>query len=396
VDEMPPDSIRLVEHRQAGQLFTKNLKLSTPTIDDYGINIPFKLSTQATFNFKCPGCSRYIDLEYPRNFKIVGESLIDKRLKESYFFCHHCDKKLPFEDKPNFMRHEAFGGNACFVHHYPDREKAGWAISQMYSMSRSGMEYNFAKIALEAELRPEYRQEFNNSSLGRTFVAADAKISHEQVLSCISSHEIGNTPPIGFRSMGVDVGAVNHVVIYEWVKDPTGILGLTINDAYMPIVIYAGTTDGSVDDFEQVINLFKQFHCNYGVIDAEPERRESLRICQRLVGRMNHCDYVFSQQGRQVILSEEELSVKVNRTSWLDLALMRYKRKNILLPKDISVEFMSHICEPTRILKRDQNGHLYGQYINTSPDHFAHASVYAEIAFTLGASHGDNFSIVRM
>lgn len=396
VDEMSMDSTRLVEHRQAGQLFTKNLKLSTPTIEDYGINVDFKLSTQAEYHFRCPSCSKLISLDYPRNFRIIGESLVDPRLKESHFFCHECDRKISFQEKPEVLKHKLFGGTGHFVHAHPTRDKAGWAIGQMYSMSRSGKELYFARQALAAELSEDNKQEFYNSGLGKVFLSSTAKVKETQVRACITDYESGNHTPQGPRTIGIDVGVVNHIVILEWHKLTDVWSGLLINDTYKPKLLFEGSTTGSVNDFQEIVNLFTQFKCVGGVIDAEPERRESLRLCQLLSGRFAHCDYIFSQQGRQIQYDEEEMSLKVNRTSWLDQVMHRFKRTDILLPKDLSKEYIRHICEPARITKQDKWGQKYGVYVNQNPDHLAHATVYAELAFTIFFGDLDNVNITKL
>src|SRR5690606_21802674 len=77
LDEMPRNTVALAKERQSGQFETLTLFLSTPTIEDFGINFQFKLSTQEYYHFKCPGCGRLITLNEEESLVVVGESLTD-------------------------------------------------------------------------------------------------------------------------------------------------------------------------------------------------------------------------------------------------------------------------------------------------------------------------------
>jgi len=87
--------------------------------------------------------------------------------------------------------------------------------------------------------------------------------------------------------------------------------------------------------------------------------------------------------------------VSVDSTAWLDLALGRFKSKNILLPKDISTEYKNHIQAPVRTPGFDVNGNPIARYITAEhvPDHFAHARNYAEIALALAGRVAESRSM---
>ena len=70
-DEMKQDHIPLAKERQSGYDINIMWEISTPTIDNFGINEAFRHSTQSDFNFNCPSCNRYIALTWPDNIKIA-------------------------------------------------------------------------------------------------------------------------------------------------------------------------------------------------------------------------------------------------------------------------------------------------------------------------------------
>lgn len=389
MDEMPEESINLVMERQSGQVFTLTLKLSTPSIEDFGINADYKLSTQDLFVFQCPGCSRFIDLEYPRNFKLCGDNLTDPRLLESYFYCHLCDKKLDFEEKVNFLKAKELGGTAHFVEQFHDRPKRGYRVHQMYSMAKAGRPSVFAFSAMKAEFDATYAQEFWNSKLGLPYTARGAKITDDQIHAAKRDYSQEFIPEkLGVRTLGVDVGLMFHCTIYEWkIGEPFG--DLNINDVSRPKLI----KQIAVRDENQLDELISDYQIDGFIIDAEPERRLALSFVQRYNGIGYTCDYLFSQQGKEISASEEELTAKVNRTAWLDQTMFRYKNGTIDLPHDIDEEFKAHIKEPVRITRRDKWGQEYGVYVNKKADHYAHSSTYAELALPLTVEFGENRSI---
>ena len=401
VDEMPPESISLAKERQSGQLVTKTLKLSTPTIKNKGINADFQLSSQAYYHFQCPhdACKKLIQLTYPECLVITGESLTDPNLKNSYLKCPKCNRKLPHEFKKDYMKHVSKGGTGRFIESYTNRDIGGWHVSQLYSMAQAGIPSNLAFSAMRAKVDPMYAQEWYNSKLGEVYADEGAKISDELLDACIGSHRNGDINTDRLRTFGMDVGTVNNIVIKEWypVTHDAWHPELAKNDLFKPRTVFKTTTQGTDKDFDEAYEIFGDYKCTAGVLDAEPERRMALRFAQRLFGRMLCCDYLFSQSGRSVTCDEETLMLKVNRTSWLDQSLSRYKERSIELPIDIDDTFREQIKEPTRIQRKDKWGQPYGVYVNVDPDHYAHADCYAEIALPFAhATSFDNETIEGM
>ena len=76
----------------------------------------------------------------------------------------------------------------------------------------------------------------------------------------------------------------------------------------------------------------------------------------------------------------------VDRTSWLDLSLGRFRARKITLPVDAPLDYKNHLCSLVRIYKLDKNGNATGTYVKgTEDDHYAHARNYAEMALPLAA-----------
>lgn len=387
-DEMSQEAVNLVIERQSGQVHAQLFELSTPTIANYGIHATFNISTQDYYMFKCPGCNRYINFEYPRNFVLCGDNLADARLLESYFKCHLCERKILFEEKQEILKHKLRGGNAHFISSYTDRIIEGQSINQMYSMARAGRPDVFAQAAMLAKIDPVYEQEFNNSKLALPHEASHARIQDDIIDQCIRPFVF--MPEARFRTMGIDVGKVLTIIIYEWIVGQL-VGNLKINDVSTPALVLATELDTEVQtDFDEVSRLCASYHVSHFVIDSEPEKRQALSLVQKHWGMAHTCDYNHALQGKIIIEDENEQTVKVNRTAWLDQALFRFRNKQIILSKPPPEAYRREIKAPVRVVRVNTHGDQYALYVNKEPDHFAHASAYAEVALSVCKLHHEN------
>lgn len=395
LDEMPDYTVPLALERQSGQLFTRTIMLSTPTIQGKGINAAFRNSSEEYYNFKCPSCSRFIRL-VEANLEIHGETVTDPAIERSRLKCLKCDATLEHKDKVNFLRHRDRGGSAHFVPTHLQRNDRGVHVSQLYSMAKVGQPRNLALSAIKARTDPSYAQEWYNSKLGLPYTAPGAKLTDEQITSCLSSSNRGDINTNCIRTMGVDVGSVLHIVVKEWYQRHPKTPELTLNDCFEPKVVLDKTSSGSMNDFDEAAELFQQLQCRAGIVDGEPERRMAQQFAMKLQGRVLLCDYQYSQRGRSVTHDKEENVLKVNRTSWLDLSLGRFRNRTVTLPFNISQMYKDQIKSPTRVLRTDKYGQSYAIYVNEGPDHFAHADVYAEIALPFAIGLGTSSDIQGM
>lgn len=407
LDEMCQENLALAMARQFGQRVDTQqvLKLSTPTIEDSGINIDFKKSTQHHYFFRCPGCSKHIEFSFPDNIKITGDSDKDPNLKNSYYVCNFCDKQLTspvpsLNDKKAIARYEweksellklkHLGGTGEAIATRPQAEIEGYYINQMYSCTI--LPSMFAASYLRGKRDPTEETEFFNSRMGMTHAVEGSKVSEQNIQKCqqIINYRLSRPDnpdqKRSIRTMGIDVGGVNHVTIEEWYFPNERTPGILINDEAQPKVIYQGTTSGRADDFGELDKLWQAFNVDSAVIDAEPERREAMRFASRHYGRVMLCDWLFNAQGRELIVSESELTIKANRTSWLDLSLGRFRNGLIYLPMDLDQEYIYHICEPQRVYMKDKNGNPVGVYQSAKADHYAFARTYSELALQLATN----------
>ena len=371
VDEMNQNNISLVFERVSGQVQKQIMMVSTPTIDNAGINYYYKQTTQEHYFFKCPHCSKWTELVYPDCLVITAETLIDTNIVNSHLICKECKGILDHNTKIDWLKGK-------WVPQFEDRLARGFYINQMYSMTVRPFE--LAQSFFRAQKDPADEQEFYNSKLGTTHIVEDAKLNDGLIEKCKGGYKQQEYPPPGsFLTIGVDVGKSLHYVVKQW------FLKESITSDINTLTTCRNLKYGKVDHFEQLDLLVRRYRPAAVVVDANPERRKAYEFACRFPGLVKLCFYGRGVTGKQINTNEDEQTVTVDRTSWMDLTLGRYRAKTIQLPIDLDAEFIEHLKAPVRIYKKDMDGNPIGKYeTGHEADHYAHADTYAEIALQLG------------
>lgn len=383
VDEMVQKNIALIFERLSGQMEKQSFLLSTPTIENKGINAYFKQSTQDHWFFKCPCCSRMVELTYPDCLVITGEEWSDPRVLESHIICPECKNILDHAGKSDYI------GKGEWVSSHSDRLMRGFHVSQLYSMTTKPSE--LAIGYLRGRQSPSDAQEFHNSKLGLTYESKDARITETQIQECTKSYAMSEFFRGGkLITMGVDVGTVLHYEITQY--DRVRSFG-DINHSTDGKVLAAG----ELDQFEELDDLMKNFTVVSCVIDANPERRKALEFANRFYGRVRLCFYGRGIGSKEITLHDRSHhTMTVDRTSWLDLSLGRIKAGNLSLPVNIPLEYKQHIQNMVRITKNDADGNPVGRYEHTGQDHFAHARNYNELALKISTVLAGSSNITKV
>lgn len=377
VDEMYQKNITLAEERASGQLFKQNIKLSTPTVDGFGINGYFQDSTQEHFHFKCPRCGVWTELEFPACLEITAEGKSDSKIKNSYLKCQKCSGTLNHKEKPDWL------AQAKFVPQYTDRDMRGFYVNQLYSPTIAPWE--FALSYLRSLEDPTDEQEFWNSKVGVPHVIGDARINDALIQACTGNYKNGSMPQQRYVTMGIDVGKHIHWIVCEWILPSRRTPGLDINDEARCRILAFGVCD----EWGELDRTMHKFSVLSAVVDRHPETRNARSFCTRFFGRAYMCMYGRGVNGKHIHPGkDDEHTVSVDRTTWLDQSLGRFHNQTVAVPVDLSDDFKKQIKEPIRVYERDANGNPVGRYVNVNADHFAHAFNYAEIALPFAVGQG--------
>lgn len=381
-EEMNQENLALVGERASGQLegTIQIWKISTPKVFNDGIHKQFIPSTQNHFQFKCPGCNKYIELTYPDNLVIVGEDESDPRIHESYYKCKLCGKKLEHENKREWL---SLTNGAIWVPSFTNRNAVGWQIPQLYSMTMPAGK--FAMAHFKAQKDPAEEQQLWNSKMGLPHEVKGARVTDEEMDKCAATYSMLTGAEDGYNTMGVDQGKYLDVTISTW--DLPDHYVEDINSVAKKRVLRFLRLEG-ITAFEQLDQYMFLFNIRHCVIDANPERRDADRFASRFPGRVSLCFYGNNVKGKVINHNPAANTITVDRTSWLDQSLGRFRNSSAKLPVDTPKIVKDHMKNQVRIYELDKNGNNTARYKSTGDDHFGHSWTYDEIALPMSLGAG--------
>jgi hypothetical protein len=384
LEEMVQQNLFLAEERTGGQLEWQKWKISTPKIEDAGIHALFKASTQEHFLFRCHSCSKLIEFKFPESLVITATSLLDlDGIRKSHYQCTECKAVLTHEEKEFYLKDGIWVPNN-------KSERRGFSINRMYSSAKSGMAPKFAEMYLKSLEDPWAEQELFNSWIGIAHVVKGGQINDQDLQNMLKGHRTGEYNPDRLIVMGVDVGTYFHFEVCEYAihDGPT----YDINTNARARVIESS----KVRNPEDLDLLMQRYPIRMCVIDANPEKRTALNFANRHPGRVKLCYYGRGVNGKTIKESEDdnEPTITVDRTAWLDISLGRVKKGTVDYPLDTTLETKAHLKALVRIFEKDVDGNPIARWVNgNKDDHAAHARNYAEIALPLAYSQATSQNI---
>lgn len=392
VDEMDQKQIWLALERLSGQVVKHVWGLSTPTLPNFGIHKLYETSTKDHFHFRCPRCGKATELVWPDCVEICGESVSDPRVRDSYLKCKECKGKLDHKAKPDWLK------DAYWVttDQTADPDIRGFYINQLYSFTVSPPELVTSYFrGFGDELAAK---EFHNSKLGLPFVGEGAKVTKDDVDSCVRDYSKQDArPTIGGEkiiTLGVDQGKWNYAEVCEWTVP---FWGPDMNSHAHCKVVYEQRF--YEDEWNETLDsLMRDWQVLACVIDADPNVMEAARFAKKYRGFVWLCRYRRGVTGKEIAISdysEDAPMATVDRTAWLSQSLGRFRTGRIELPRDVSRQYIEHVQSPVRTYERDDQGNPKAVFVSTGADHFAHARNYAEIALPLVGARDTNSNIEK-
>ncbi|SPF35505.1 Bacteriophage tail assembly protein [Syntrophobacter sp. SbD1] len=346
MDEASPSAVDMALERMSHSEFREVLKLSNPTLPDYGIDKAFQETDQRYWLLKCSACGEYTCLEdtFPQCLLEAGGRVIRA--------CRRCQAKL----NPSIGEWVARRPSVT--------ERRGYHYSQLFS------HYIDPADILHQFRTTNNLTEFYNLKLGMAYVEATNRLSVQEVLTLCGDEGNASSDP-GPCSMGVDQGKVLHAVIGKRERQRAG------------KIVHIG----EYEDWEQLDRLMKIFNVSRAVVDALPETRNARAFAERHKGKVFLC-YYSEHQKSGYKWNEGDLTVHSNRTESLDASHVEIQFAKIALPRecDIVKEFAQHCANTAKKLEEDdETGSKRYVYVKLGPDHFRHAFNYEAMARHYGA-----------
>ncbi len=341
LDEAPQNALDMAMERMAHSEFKKVLKLSNPTLPDYGIDKAFQETDQRYWLLKCPACNSYNCLE-----DTFPDCLIETKGKVIRA-CQKCSQAL----NPSLGEWVAKKPRVT--------DKRGYHYSQLFS-----------HFVDPGDILHQFRTtnnltDFYNLKIGIAYVEAENRLSVQEVLALCGTEGILTQDP-GPCYMGVDQGKDLHVVIGKRAPQKAGRL------------IHLGV----YKDWEELDRLMGNFNVSRCVVDALPETRNARAFAERHKGKVFLSFYQEHRKGSYA-WNEKELIVQGNRTESLDASHKEIMDQDLILPKECECvrEFAQHLHNVAKKLEEDEEtGSKRYVYVKLGPDHFRHAFNYEAMA----------------
>jgi hypothetical protein len=341
LDEAPQNAVDMAMERMSHSEFKEVMKLSNPTLPDYGIDKAFQVTDQRYWLLKCQVCGESTCLEdtFPDCLLEIGGKVIRA--------CSRCKAEL----NPSLGEWVAKKPSVT--------DKRGYHYSQLFS-----------QFVSPAEILHQFRTttnltDFYNLKIGIGYVEAQNRLSIQEVLDLCGSDGIASEDP-GPCFMGVDQGSDLHVVIGKKTRQKAG---------KIPHL-------GIYKDWEELDRLMRNFHVSRCVVDALPETRNARAFAERFKGRV-FLNYYNEHQKGSYAWNEKELIVSCNRTESLDASHNEIMNSQVILPKECEIVklFALHLHNVAKKLEEnDETGSKRYVYVKLGPDHFRHAGNYEAMA----------------
>lgn len=353
LDEAPQNAVDMAVERMAHSLHKEQLKLSNPTLPDYGIDKAFQETDQRFWLMRCPSCSEYTDLvgDFVDQGKTGEIKCLQRQNGRVIRACRKCSSEL----NPSV---------GTWVAKRPSiADKRGYQYSQLYS------HYVPPKEILDKFRTTDNLTDFWNLKIGVAYVEAENRLSEQQVLKLCGSEGIVSEDA-GPCSMGVDQGKDLHVVIGRRYGNKGKILHL-----------------GIYKDWEELDPLIKNFNISRCVVDALPETRNARALAERFKEKV-YINYYNHRQKGKYAWNDKEFIVSCNRTESLDASHKEVLNQSIVLPRktEIVQTFASHMANVAKKLEEDEEtGSKRYIYVKLGADHFRHAFNYEAMARQYGS-----------
>ena len=353
LDEAPQKRVDMAMERMGHSEVRETLKLSNPTLPDYGIDLAYQATDQRHWLLKCPGCGHYNDLidifmeavppALPRCFQYRGEELVRA--------CERCGQEL-------------------------DLDLGEWVAKKPQVTDQRGYHYSqlLSHYVTPAELVKQFQttnnlQDFYNLKIGVAWIEAHYRLDMEEILGLCGQDGIASSDP-GPCFMGVDQGSDLHVVIGRRHWERAGDL--------VHLEIYK--------NWEDLDRLMEQFHVARCVVDGLPETRNARAFAKRWPGRV-YLNYYQEKRKGSYAWNDAEMIVACNRTESMDASHQEIVNKQLCLPKRCGMTevFAKHLNNVAKKLEEDEDtGSKRYVYVKLGPDHFRHAFNYEAMARQYG------------
>ncbi|RME71552.1 MAG: hypothetical protein D6784_14990 [Chloroflexi bacterium] len=362
LDEMDPRAPVIARKRLGASRLAEERLVSTPTYPGRGIHAEWLESDQRERFIPCQACGERQVLTI--NHIVTEWDNLGRPVawhggpETAWAACQKCGRRL----------NPLAGGQ--WVATRPGREVVGYHLTRLCSPAADLLEI-VQNLHTTDETK---RREVYNQDLGEPYVPRGGRLTEEILDDC--RRDYAHLPLPGEAPvMGVDVGKVLHVVIRGPRHPETGETPQRFA--------------GEVDSFEELGRLMRRYNVRRAVMDALPETTKAREFQAAWPpGTVWLAYYVGQRTGtRRVEPAQWDGAngvVNLDRTRTLDRTMSRFYDRLNTLPayaRDLK-DYYAHLTALVRVLEDGPDGQAVARYVETGPDHLAHAENYCTVAMS--------------
>ena len=386
VDNSDQGVLTLYQSRIIASPYKLTVKLSTPTVPNYGIDLAYKESRRHLNMCKCDHCNHWFYPDYYEHVRIPGflnplNTIVrshfanaDFRWQDAYLACPRCGKAANL-----FPEHREWvieNPNDAFP-------TAGYRISPFDCPA-------FIKVSelVKSSVDYERPQDFNNQRLGIPMEDKESSLLREELDRCMVSQSPGGSFN---RVMGLDMGMTCWCTIADVLPDDT-----------LVIIHTEGIPLSRVIDRRR--ELKQQYRVRMTVVDHGPYTETVYRMQNEDANLF--AGIYSSAKGADLFkakLQEEDKekgrieskTVHIARNKGFDLRMSMVRCGQILKVYDMNDEvWKTHLTDQkrTRVFQEDELQFVWQK--TSGEDHLDHSLLYTIIAAKLiGVTAGCNYQL---
>lgn len=356
LDEMDPRAPEIARKRLGHSEIGEVRAVSTPTYPNVGIDALWQGSDQRRWFIQCEWCGRrqFLGIQHVvLAWDELGRPVRWNGQEEGRAFvaCEQCGRELN-----RLARGE-------WVAEFPERAVAGYHLTKLISPR-----LELLKVVQNlSSLNETKRREAFNQDLGEVYMPKGGQLTDAILDEC--RREYGHGPRVGEvrPAMGVDVGKILH-----------GVIRMAVEGGWEQLWA------GEIDSFGELGNIMRRFQVGKVVIDGLPETRQARKFQSEWPEGVVWLAYYSedSKQDNPVRWDTENGVVMVDRTRSLDETFSRFYEQRNRLPANAREipDYYNHLKAPVRVLEERRGGDKVARYIESGPDHLAHAENYCTAA----------------
>lgn len=376
VDNSNKNVMTLFESRLIHSPYQFKVRLSTPSIPNYGIHAMFQQSKRHLHFCKCTGCNHWFEPDYHKHVRIPGwmgdlESIVkstfsdpDFRWSESYVACPRCGKRADLSEI-----------NRDWVCENPESAfvATGYHVSPF-----SAPNVITVGSLVKASVEYERKQDFYNQRLGKPLEDAESMLAEQELRDVIVSVDAPTSHPC---VLGLDLGTYCAATICKVLPDDHLLI---IHTEKIPLF-----------ELERRYGeLVRQFNVQMAVADYLPYTETIYRLQQKFQN-LFACVYqrqTKSTQMYRVVERDEEKDegqpkirqVTVQREKVFDVIMDRLRSKHILKKRDPDAHkddmWVTELMDQKRVREFDGDGPIFVWQKTQGNDHYHHSLLYAWVA----------------